>query len=542
MMNRIKSRFDRIPITQKVTIMYSFIVMFTIMGISAVLLYSARGMGAGVVFNSLKNWSTNIENYIKSGGEISEGALDDILSESYVDYIIENKTTGDVYLSTNMHNDFKNGKINTPDQSLNKPNQDSAPQSDSSAAQKETAPKPDEPSQAPDTATDNETAPKPNEQSQVSDTDNSDDVSSDEADKESTHVKRSFPFIGDDGYTIYNKNGKDFVSVDNEFIYNGSVYSTRLLKSSDDSMLFVKYIEARLFYINLLGILFAVLISMYISKKLLKPVRIIRETAERISVEDLSQRITIEGPDDEMKDLSITFNSMIERLESSFEQQSRFVSDASHELRTPIAVIKGYANLINRWGKDDPEILQEAVTNILEETDHMSVMIKNLLFLARSDQKRNNVQMRPMSLNDAVKDIAKDLGVTEERVNIVTDVCDEELVINGDPDLIKQMLWIYTENAVKYTGKDKSISYRLYKENNYACVSVADNGCGISNEDLPHIFERFYRVDKSRNKEIAGNGLGLSIAKWIMDIHSGKIEIKSIVGQGTEFINKFKLE
>ena len=203
-------------------------------------------------------------------------------------------------------------------------------------------------------------------------------------------------------------------------------------------------------------------------------------------MEDLTQRIEISGPDDELKELSITFNSMIDRLEGSFEQQSRFVSDASHELRTPISVIKGYANLINRWGKDDPEILQEAVNNILEETDHMSVMIKNLLFLARSDQHRMHIQKQPMSLNDVINDIAGDLRVTDEKIKVITDICEEDIIINGDPDLIKQMLWIYTENAIKYTGDEKIITYGLVKKDGYALVSVRDNGCGIKEEEIPH--------------------------------------------------------
>ena len=344
----------------------------------------------------------------------------------------------------------------------------------------------------------------------------------------------------DNEYSVYSKDGKDYITVDNEVMYEGDMYSIRLFKSSADIMRFVKYIETRLYHIDLAGIVLAFFISAYISKVLLRPVTKIRETAEKISVEDLSQRIEIEGPDDELKELSITFNSMIDRLESSFEQQSRFVSDASHELRTPISVIKGYANLINRWGKDDPEILQEAVNSILEETEHMSVMIKNLLFLARSDQHRNHVQIQPMSLGDAVNDIAKDLSVMDEKVEVETDIS-EDIIINGDPDLIKQMLWIYTENALKYSGENKKVQYKLYKENGYACICVKDNGFGIKDEDIPHIFERFYRVDKSRNKEIPGNGLGLSIAKWIMDIHHGKIEVKSVVGQGTEFINKFPI-
>ena len=307
-------------------------------------------------------------------------------------------------------------------------------------------------------------------------------------------------------------------------------------------MFYIKYIASKLLYIDIMGVLFAILISIYISRVMLKPVRKIRETAERISVEDLTQRIEISGPDDELKELSITFNSMIDRLESSFEQQSRFVSDASHELRTPISVIKGYANLINRWGKDDPEILQEAVNNILEETDHMSVMIKNLLFLARSDQHRMHIQKQPMSLNDVINDIAGDLRVTDEKIKVITDICEEDIIINGDPDLIKQMLWIYTENAIKYTGDEKIITYGLVKKDGYALVSVRDNGCGIKEEEIPHIFDRFYRVDKSRNKNIPGTGLGLSIAKWIVDVHNGTVNVESVVGQGTEFITKFKID
>lgn len=147
-----------------------------------------------------------------------------------------------------------------------------------------------------------------------------------------------------------------------------------------------------------------------------------------------------------------------------------------------------------------------------------------------------------MSINEAVYDIAKDLSVTDERIEVITEVCDKELIISGDPDLIKQMLWIYTENAVKYSGDKKVITYKVYTEGDYACVSVKDNGCGISEEDIQHIFDRFYRADKSRNKEIPGNGLGLSIASWIINTHNGKVEVKSVVGQGTEFISKFKLE
>ena len=476
------------PIARKVMLLYGWLFTLSIVAISVVLLISAKGMGVGITFTTLQNCAESIENYILSGKELNNENIESIVGSNYVEYIIENKTQNKVYVSTNFMPDANSNVYPENGMSLS-----------------------------------------PNIE--------------DDLNLKQKKVDRGyFRILDNNDYTVYTKNGHDFISIQNEFMCGDNIYSIKLFKAAANNMFYVQYLAMRLLYVDIIGLLFAALIGMYISRVMLRPVRKIRETAERISVEDLSQRIEISGPDDELKELSITFNSMIDRLEQSFEQQSRFVSDASHELRTPISVIKGYANLINRWGKDDPEILQEAVNNILEETDHMSVMIKNLLFLAKSDQHRNHVQKQPMSLNDAVADIARDLSVTDEKIKVSADLSDEDIIINGDPDLIKQMLWIYTENAMKYSGDDKVIAYKVYRKDNYACVSVRDNGYGINEEDLPHIFDRFYRVDKSRNKDIPGNGLGLSIAKWIIEIHSGKVEVKSIVGQGTEFINKFKVE
>ncbi len=488
MMNRIKCRFDRMPITKKIMLLYASLFTLTIMSISCVLLITARNMGIGVTLSALQSYSKDIENLIFSGNKLTESGIQSIIGNSYIDYIIEDRVDGVIFASDAFIPDDQ--EVDMPIDSKEFP----------------------------------------------------DDLEEGFSLKKKSHNPSSIIVIDDNDYTVYTKNGNDFICVQDEIEYNGLTYVVKLFKATDNNMFFVKYIAIRLLYINIIGIFVASLIGSYISFVLLRPVRKIRETAARISVEDLSQRIEISGPDDELKELSVTFNSMIDRLEQSFEQQSRFVSDASHELRTPISVIKGYANLINRWGKDDPEILQEAVNNILEETDYMSVMIKNLLFLAKSDQRRNQINKQPMSLNDAVIDIAKDLSVTDEKIRIETDISNENIIINADPDLIKQMLWIYTENAIKYSGDEKKIVYRVYMEEGYACISVKDNGFGISEEDLPYIFDRFYRVDKSRNKEIAGNGLGLSIAKWIVDVHNGRVEVLSTVGQGTEFISKFRLE
>ncbi len=316
-------------------------------------------------------------------------------------------------------------------------------------------------------------------------------------------------------------------------------YKIDAFKMNIDSK-YMEVLTIRLIIIDLVGIVIAFLLARYISHIMLKRVGNIRSTAERISVEDLSRRISIDGPDDEMKELSITFNSMIDRLENSFKSQTQFVSDASHELRTPISVIKGYASLINRWGKKDPEILQESIDSIISETDHMSQLVEKLLFLARGDRHSLDVNRSDICLNTVVSEVVKDIDVMETGKYVVFENIDE-VFINADSNFIKQLLWIYTENAIKYTGENGKITFRVYKKDNKGYFEVCDNGIGIDESDIDKIFDRFYRADKSRNKDIAGTGLGLSIAKWIVSNNDGEIDVKSEKGKGTVFINSFPL-
>ncbi|MBQ2413041.1 MAG: HAMP domain-containing protein, partial [Anaerotignum sp.] len=318
------------------------------------------------------------------------------------------------------------------------------------------------------------------------------------------------------------------------------MYRIQAYRMMADGAYMIWNFMSKLLIADIIGILGAFLIGQYISRRVLRPVEAIRETAERISIEDLSQRISTEGPDDEMKELTVTFNSMIERLDSSFQKQNQFVSDASHELRTPISVIQGYANLINRWGKSDPDILQESIDSILTETDHMSALIRQLLFLAKSDQNKLNLQKVQLSLNEAAQELVREMELMDMHAEI-TYLEDDQAEVFADYDLVKQLLWIHGENALKYSGENGKIQVHVWKDENYGYVSVEDNGAGIAEEDIPKVFDRFYRADKSRNKEIAGTGLGLAIAKWIMDSHDGEIIVKSRLGEGTAFINKFHL-
>ena len=341
-------------------------------------------------------------------------------------------------------------------------------------------------------------------------------------------------------YILENSTDQQFMLLTNHFETDTDAYRIQVFKMMGNNAYMMRNFLAKMLIVDIFGICCAFLIGKYISDRILRPVEAIRSAAERISVEDLSQRISTEGPEDEMKELTITFNSMIDRLDGAFQRQSQFISDASHELRTPIAVIQGYANLINRWGKSDPEVLQESIDSILTETNHMSALIRQLLFLAKGDQNKLHVQKTRVSLNEIAAELVREMDLLQEGRSI-TFTAEDEVEIFAEYDLIKQLLWIHGENALKYSPNGSKIAVRVWKDASFGYVSVEDHGAGIAEEDLRKIFDRFYRADKSRNKEVSGTGLGLAIARWIIDCHDGEVLVESKVGEGTIFTDKFRL-
>lgn len=342
-------------------------------------------------------------------------------------------------------------------------------------------------------------------------------------------------------YAVKGDPGNEFMVLERLVNTDHGDYMVQAYKMYGDRRFYVQSFGILLILIDIVGVAGAFWVGKYISRIILRPIETIRQTAERISIEDLSQRMDVSGPNDEMKELSETFNSMIERLERSFKKQNQFVSDASHELRTPISVIQGYANLMNRWGKEDATVLQESIDSIIAETEHMSAMIKKLLLLAKDDQSRAHIQKQQISLNEIAQEVIKELElVAGERQFLLVET--EEVILQADPDLLKQLLWIHLENSLKYTTETGVITIHIYTKGEFAYLSIKDDGAGIAEEDIPHIFDRFYRADKSRNQEIPGTGLGLSIADWIVRSHGGKIQVTSTLGEGTEFINSFQIE
>lgn len=329
--------------------------------------------------------------------------------------------------------------------------------------------------------------------------------------------------------------GKKYLYCEKTVQYMTNTYVIQVFGLYELEASLLKFFAILFVAVNVLGVIAAYLIGVLISRKFLKPITEITETAEKISITDLNLRINVPEANDEIRMLALTFNDMIERLESSFENQKQFISDASHELRTPISVIQGYANLISRWGKSDPEVLDESITSIKSETKYMSDLVNQMLYLAKGEKKEHEIVKTNFRLNNLMADIIRDFDVMAKNVEVFYN---EEGVFNiyGDENLIKQLIYIFLENAFKYGKDEKKIWLSLTSDpKGNPVIEIADNGKGISEEDLPRIFERFYRGDKSRNKEVPGTGLGLSIAKWIADVHNGKIEVKSKLGEGTVF-------
>ena len=236
--------------------------------------------------------------------------------------------------------------------------------------------------------------------------------------------------------------------------------------------------------------------------------------------------------DTDLAGVEAAMNNLLLRMRDSYRQQARFVNDASHELRTPIAVIQGYVNMLERWGKEDESILDESITAIRNESEHMNHLVEQLLFLARGDSGRTALHPEQTDLNALMQEIYEESFMIDEAHPYRFSGTDAPLTAGIDPGLFKQSIRILVDNAAKYTKPGDEILLSCGRnEDGYCYVQVQDAGIGMEEADVQHMFERFYRSDEARS--YAGTGLGLSIAKWIVDRHHGHFEILSRPGLGT---------
>ena len=258
------------------------------------------------------------------------------------------------------------------------------------------------------------------------------------------------------------------------------------------------------------------------------------------SLEDAIAKLTPNGPngtlhtrDEDLKGLEAAINNLLERMRESYRQQSRFVSDASHELRTPIAVIQGYVNMLDRWGKEDETVLNESIEAIKNESEHMKKLVEQLLFLARGDSGRTQLTMENFSLYDMMKEVYEESFMIDEN-HVYELKANKDAVAYGDISMLKQTARILVDNAAKYTLQKDVITLSCgIDDEGRSFFFVQDNGIGMSEHDVYHVFERFYRADSARDKKTGGTGLGLSIAKWIIDKHNGYFNVLSRQELGT---------
>ena len=338
--------------------------------------------------------------------------------------------------------------------------------------------------------------------------------------------------------------------------------------------------------VHLASLLSCLLSGSRIIKKYLKPIDEIAMIAEKLSTEVRSQTreearqsepdldslenainaiedsdTRLQVHDAELGSLEAALNNMLKRLDEGKRKQIRFVDDASHELRTPIAVIQGYIQLLDRWGKEDEKVRDEAIEAIKTEADHMKTLVDQLLFLARGEMDRHVLEKEALNVSAVLEEIRDESIMLDENAEVHHEFSlilpmkendgeeneDEfpyqDLMIWADPAMMKQAIRILRDNAVKYTPENGRITFKAYRRavasttgqsTSSVCIEISDTGIGIKPRELPRIFDRFYRGENVRANNSSGSGLGLSIAKWIIDEHGGIMEAISSEGVGTK--------
>jgi len=274
----------------------------------------------------------------------------------------------------------------------------------------------------------------------------------------------------------------------------------------------------------------------FLARRSLSPIAHITETARRITASNLGERLKARGSGDELDHLIATLNEMISRLEDSFKKISQFTADASHELRTPISSMRGEAELL----LSKPRAVQEyqgVLASHIEKLDFITRMINDLILLSKFDSNEAGLEMVQMKLNDLLVNLWELFRLLGDQKGVEFSLGDiEEANVLGDRTKLQQLFTNLIDNAIKFTPSGGHLDMSLRKGGRFARVSIRDTGIGIPRKESERIFERFYRVDKSRARESGGTGLGLSICQWITKAHHGKIEVKSELGKGSEFV------
>lgn len=323
--------------------------------------------------------------------------------------------------------------------------------------------------------------------------------------------------------------------------FKGTVEIVRNLENFDSLI-------NQIFMLVIITGLVAILLSLFggrlISFQLLKPINSMIRTMKRIKENGLKERVQINKQRDEMTELGIMFNELMDNLEKSFQQQHQFVEDASHELKTPLSIIHGHLSLISRWGKDNPKVLERSIHLSLNETNRLIHLVSELLTLSRVEESTKNMNaFEEVKMKEILVDIVENFQTINNVFEIFYTIdIDTDFTIKIMKSHLEQIMIILLDNAIKYSTNEKVIQINVRHTDKQLTIEVKDYGVGIPEEELPFVLNRFYRVDKARSRKHGGNGLGLSIAKGLLDIYRGTLEIDSVYGKWTKVQISFPLD
>ena len=326
----------------------------------------------------------------------------------------------------------------------------------------------------------------------------------------------------------------------NEYYYLGSSYLVsddytiyiQVVKNLNDSFVYMTALFSIQIAISIVCLAIIIFIGIYGTKRSLKPLIEIAETAKNITENNLNTRIKETGNDDELDQLIKSLNQMIGQLESAFDAQKQFVSDASHELRIPLTVIQGYSDILSSWGKENPQLLEESVDSINEEIQNMKKLVEELLLITRLENNYFTQKFEPADLGELVTKVYNECEMIDATHSFELTRAGHCLV-KCNESLILQALRALADNSMKYTPAQGKICFSCTETANRCILSVTDTGIGIPESELENVRRRFFRVDSDRSRETGGTGLGLSIIESIVKLHRGELVIESTLGQGT---------
>ena len=337
-------------------------------------------------------------------------------------------------------------------------------------------------------------------------------------------------------YTSREIRGQHFRFTFQRFSSKGRTYVVEAGLPADDAFGTLRLFRSYLFLFAPLLLLIAAGGGYWISRRALAPVDALVRTARDVSGTNLSTRLEKLQTGDELQRLSDTLNEMLDRIEAAFSRVTQFTADASHELRTPVSLIRTEAELSLRRSRSQTEY-QDSLRHILLESERTTALIEQLLSLARADSGRETLQVQPVDLSTVLQGVAdawKQVAAIRD-LRFSTNLPHSDAWVAGDENLLRRVADILLDNAFKYTLAPGSVSLSLEAHEHSAAITIQDSGIGIPQDEQAKIFERFYRVDKSRTRAQGGNGLGLSIAQWIVSQHHGSIAVESRPGEGSIF-------